>query len=169
VENLKPRRGSNRSTAWIQAEIALLDEVEERQARRLILLGDGDDQAQVGPDELAVSIGAGDHVLFELFLGGHGEGVAAGQLLRRGQPLLGEGAQPHFIVPGQQGVFPDVIQVELKEVLLLAAPTLRLAQERLQGACVKLAEAPSVVLMDVENFHGPKVSTSWTSPSARST
>src|SRR5438128_1981936 len=34
-----------------QAEVALLDEIQQRQTRRLVLLGDRDDQAQVGVDE----------------------------------------------------------------------------------------------------------------------
>src|SRR5690606_15464901 len=34
-----------------QAEVALLDQVEERQARRLVLLRDRDDEAQVGLHE----------------------------------------------------------------------------------------------------------------------
>src|SRR5205823_2714895 len=34
-----------------QAEVALLDQVEQRQARSLVLLRDRDDQAEVGLDE----------------------------------------------------------------------------------------------------------------------
>src|SRR3954453_23439131 len=34
-----------------QAEVALLDEIQQRKPRRLVLLGDGDDETEVGLDE----------------------------------------------------------------------------------------------------------------------
>ena len=58
-----------------QAEVALLDEVEERQARGLVLLGDRDDEAQVRLHERALGVVA---------LAG---GAAQLALLRRGEPL----------------------------------------------------------------------------------
>ncbi len=58
VENLKPRRWSNFSTARIEAERSLLDQVEERQSSAQVALRDRDDEAQVGLDHLLL----GDHV-----------------------------------------------------------------------------------------------------------
>ena len=47
VENLWPRRQSKRSTARIEAEHAVLDEIEQAQALALVGLGDRDDQPQI--------------------------------------------------------------------------------------------------------------------------
>ena len=56
VENLKPLRQSNFVDGVHQPEVAVLDEVEQRQPRCLILLGDRDDETQVGLDELALGL-----------------------------------------------------------------------------------------------------------------
>ena len=70
---LEPPPGVEPVDGLDQAEVALLDEVEQGQAGRLVLLGDGDDQAQVGADELAVGVVAGDRRrLLELLLGRDG-------------------------------------------------------------------------------------------------
>ena len=56
-----------------QAEVALLDEVEQRQARRLVLLGDRDHEAQVGLHERALGVVALADGARELALAGGGE------------------------------------------------------------------------------------------------
>ena len=48
MENLKPRRVVELLDRSHEADVALLDEVQERQAAAAVLLGDGDDQAEVG-------------------------------------------------------------------------------------------------------------------------
>jgi hypothetical protein len=56
VENLYPRRCSNFSTAFMQADVPFLDQVEELQAAVRVLLGDRDDQAEVRDDELVLGL-----------------------------------------------------------------------------------------------------------------
>ena len=57
VENLKPRRQSNFSTARIRPERALLDEVEEREPLVAVVLRDRDDEPQVGLDHQLLRLG----------------------------------------------------------------------------------------------------------------
>ncbi len=83
-----------------------------------------------------MGVGAGENVGLQLLLGCSGEGVAPGQRGCGHLAGLRERSEAHFIVPGQQGVFPDVIEVELKEVLLLATLPSRLGHERLPGLAV---------------------------------
>jgi hypothetical protein len=53
VENLKPLRQSNFSTARSRPRLPLLDQVAEGEAGGREAVGDGDHQAQVGLDHLA--------------------------------------------------------------------------------------------------------------------
>ncbi len=46
-----------------ETEVALLDEVGQRQARPLVLAGDGNDEAKVGVDELRGGVFAGGMAL----------------------------------------------------------------------------------------------------------
>src|SRR5205085_7875418 len=59
-----------------QAQVALLDEIEEGQPRRLVLLRDRADEAQVGLEERALRVLALDGALAELALAGGGEVLA---------------------------------------------------------------------------------------------
>ena len=59
-----------------QAEVAFLNEVEERQARRLVLLGDRHDQPEVGLDERALGGLTLADELAELTLAGGGEALS---------------------------------------------------------------------------------------------
>ena len=56
MQNLKPRRYSNLSTARIKPGVALLDQVQEAQAAVAVLLGDGDDQPQVAFRQAALGL-----------------------------------------------------------------------------------------------------------------
>jgi hypothetical protein len=56
-----------------QAQVPLLDEIEERQPRRLVLLGDRDHEAQVRLDERALRVLALDGALAQLAPAGGGE------------------------------------------------------------------------------------------------
>ena len=108
-----------------QAEVALLDQVEQRQARGLVLLGDRHDEAQVGLHEgalggLALAGGAA-----QLALAGRGDvlapGVELGASLVAGLDGLG---QTHLVVLGQQRVLTDVREVQADEVFLVALDAL---------------------------------------------
>ena len=108
-----------------QAEVALLDEVEQRQARRLVLLGDRHDEAQVRLHEGALGVLAVAGRAPQLALAGGGEVLAAGLELgaRRVARLDGLG-QPDLVVLGEQRVLPDVGEVEADEVFLVPLDTL---------------------------------------------
>ena len=108
-----------------QAEVALLDEVEQGQARGLVLLGDGDHQSEVGLDE---------GLLGPLSLQG---GAPQLPLLRRGQALrcrcqLGVGlpagldglGQSDLVVLGQQRVLADVGQIQPNQIFVVSLEAL---------------------------------------------
>ena len=108
-----------------QAEVALLDEVQEREARRLVLLGDRDDQAQVGLHEGALGVLALARRAPQLALAGGrdvlGGGFELGARLVAGLDGL---RQPDLVVLGQQRVLTDVGEVETYEVFLVALDAL---------------------------------------------
>ena len=107
-----------------QAEVALLDQVQQREARGLVLLGDRDDEAQVRLHEGALGIVAVPDVLAELTLLGRGQGLAAGFQLGAGfvaaLDLLGEA---DLVVLGEQRVLPDIGQIEPNQIFFVALNT----------------------------------------------
>ena len=103
-----------------QAEVALLDEVEQRQAGRLVLLGDRHHEAQVRLHELALGLFALAGDAAQLTLLGGGErvtGVEHGDRLVAGLDGLGEA---DLVVLGEQRVLPDVGEIETNEVFVVA-------------------------------------------------
>jgi hypothetical protein len=104
-----------------QTEVAVLDQVEQRQPRCLVLLGDRDDKAQVGPHELALGLltvpdgapqrpSAGRRVL-----------LATGvERLDGVLPGFDRHRQPDLVVLGQQGVSTDVGQIQTNEIPIIA-------------------------------------------------
>src|SRR5439155_23767563 len=102
-----------------QAEVALLDQVEERQARRLVLLGDRDHQPQVrlherGLGQLAL-VGEPPE-LTALALGQTRLAAYVGPRLVARLDGLG---QAYLIVFGEQWVLPYVREVETDVVFLI--------------------------------------------------
>ena len=89
MENLKPRRQSNFSTARLRPEGALLDQVQERDAEPAVTLRDRDDEPEVGLDHPTL-----------------GDGVAALDRLR----------EHDLVVGGQELVAADVGEEELQAV-----------------------------------------------------
>ena len=69
-----------------QAEVALLDEVEQRQAGGLVLLGDRDDEPQVRLDERALGVLAFARRAPQLALAGGGDVLAALRRCPRPRP-----------------------------------------------------------------------------------
>ena len=104
-----------------QAEVALLDQVEQRQAGRLVLLGDRHDEAQVRLHELALGLLALAGGAAQLALLGGGQFLA-------GRIEFGEGLvagfdrlrQSHLVVFREQCVLPDVGEVETYEVFVVS-------------------------------------------------
>ena len=103
-----------------EAEVALLDQVEERHARRLVALGDRDDESQVRLDELALCVFALADELLEVTLLGTREALVDGveglACSLTGFDVLGEAG---FVVLGQQLVPTDVFQIQANEVLVV--------------------------------------------------
>ena len=101
-----------------EAEVALLHEVEEREARRLVLLGDRHHQPEVRLDELAPGGVALADQLLELALLGPGEGALGGrQGLTSGLAGLDGLGETDLVVLGEEIVTTDVIEVQANEVL----------------------------------------------------
>src|SRR5262249_22198142 len=108
-----------------QAEVALLDEVEEGQARCLVLLGDRDDEAQVRLDEGALRVLALTGRAAQLALAGRRDFLASG--LELGARLVAglDGLrESYLVVLRQEGVLADVGEVEADEVFLVALDAL---------------------------------------------
>ena len=100
-----------------QAEVALLDQVEQGQFGRLVLLGDGNDQTEVGLDEGLGRVVAASDQPPQLPLAGRGDRLGRGQLGSCLPSCLDGLGQPGFVVLGQQRVLADVVQVEAYQVL----------------------------------------------------
>src|SRR5690606_24961914 len=107
-----------------EPEVALLDEVEERKARRLVLLGDRDDQSQVGLDERALGLLALARRAAQLALASGGEVLVALQLATGGVAGLDGLRQANLVVLGQQRVLADVGEVQPDEIFLVALDAL---------------------------------------------
>src|SRR5262245_40031487 len=108
-----------------QAEVALLDQVEERQPGSLVLLRDRHDQSEVRLYERAlgvfpVSRGASQLALLR---GGQTLGRPK-QGLARSVAILDGLSEPNFVVLGEQWVLPDVREIEPDEIFLVAVDTL---------------------------------------------
>ena len=113
-----------------EAEVALLDQVEQGQLGGLVLLGDRDDQAQVGLDEGLGGVLAGPKGHPQLAL------AAGGQALARllgplevgpgGVAVLDGLGQAGLVVLGEQRMLADVAQVQPDEVLVGALRALLL-------------------------------------------
>src|SRR5207302_2746771 len=101
-----------------QAEVALLDEIQQRQARRLILLGDRDDQSQVGVDEGLGRLFARVGRAQQLRTLSPGELLTLGQLGARLSPGLDGLGQADLVILCEQLVAPDLVQIQANEILL---------------------------------------------------
>ena len=107
-----------------QAEVALLDQVEQRQARGLVLLGDRHHQAQVRLHERALGVLALAGGAAQLALLGGGE-LAAGVEHRAARVAGLDGLrQADLVVFGQQRVLPDVGEVQTDEVFFVPVDAL---------------------------------------------
>ena len=104
-----------------QPEVALLDEVEQGQPGRLVLLGDGDDEAQVGLHELALGL---------LAVAGRATQLAATRrrrilaaVVERLDGLLARLdrlGQADLVILGQQGVLANVGEIQPNEIFVIA-------------------------------------------------
>ena len=103
-----------------QAQVAFLDQIQQRQPGGLVLLGDRDDQPQVRLDEGAFGVLATLQVALELTAAGGCEVVCPvglpGPGLDPGLDLLREADLALF---GQQRILADVGEVQADEVFLV--------------------------------------------------
>jgi hypothetical protein len=107
-----------------QPEVPFLDEVEQGQARRLVLLGDRDDQAQVRLDEVTLGLVTAVHRTLQRELLARGDLdllVGLGDVhLGLGLAALLDGlGETDLIVLGQEGVLANIGEVEAYEVLII--------------------------------------------------
>ncbi len=104
-----------------QPEVALLDEVEQREPGRLVLLGDGDDEPQVGLDELSFGLLAVAGGAAQLAPPrGRGVLAVAVERLDRFLACLDRLGETDLVVLGQQGVLADVGEVQPNEIFVVA-------------------------------------------------
>ena len=95
-----------------------MHEVEEREARRLVLLRDRDDEPEVRLDELTPGGVALADELLELALLGPGEGALGGrQGLTSGLAGLDGLGETDLVVLGEKVVTTDVVEIETNQVL----------------------------------------------------
>ena len=107
-----------------QAKVALLDQVEERQARRLILLGDRDDESEVGLHEGALGLLALLHRPAKLTLLGRGQlGVDRFELRSRFRARFDGLGEADLVLLREQGVLADIGQVQANEVFFIPFDT----------------------------------------------
>src|SRR5205085_838272 len=103
-----------------QAEIALLNEVEQRHPRRLVALGDGDDEPEVRLDELPLGVLTRAYEPLEVtFLGPRQTLDDRLQRLAGGLAGLDVLREACLDVLGQQLVPTDVFQIQANEVLVV--------------------------------------------------
>ena len=103
-----------------EAEVALLDEVEQRQARRLVLLGDRHHETQVRLHEGALGVLALADGAPQLALACRREVTSASSSRPTGGAGLDGLGEADLVVLGEQRVLPDVGEVETDEVFLVA-------------------------------------------------
>jgi hypothetical protein len=104
-----------------QAEVALLDEVDQRQPRRLVLLGDRHDETQVGLHQLALGLLAPASSAAQLTPARRRDVAATGvQHLEGLLACFDRLRQADLIVLGEQGALTDVDQIQTNEILIIA-------------------------------------------------
>ena len=104
-----------------QAEVALLDQVEQGQAGRLVLLGDRHDEPQVRLHELTLGLFALAGDAAQLALLGRGDFLAAGvERFDRLFARFDRFGQPDLVVLGEQRVLTDIGQVQAHKVFVVS-------------------------------------------------
>ena len=119
VENLKPLRQSNFSTACIRPRLPSWIRSSSGRPGRLVLLGDRDDEAQVRLHERPLRVVAVPGAAPQLPLLRRREALGGVQLLAGVVAPLDLLRQANLVVLGEQRVLPDVGEVEPDEVFLV--------------------------------------------------
>ncbi len=103
-----------------QAEVALLDQVEQRQAAGLVLLRDRDHEAEVRVHELTLGVLAVAQLAAEAALVGRGQLRTGRESVSSFLAAVDALGETDLVVLGQQVVPADVLQVQTDQVLVLA-------------------------------------------------
>ena len=103
-----------------ESEVALLDQVEQRETRGLVLLGDRDDESQVRLDELTLGLFALACGAAQLTLLRRGEFAAGVELLDGLVACLDGLRESYLVVFREQRVLPDIGEVETDEVFVVS-------------------------------------------------
>ena len=126
-----------------EAEVPLLDQVQQGQAGRLVLLGDRHDQPEVRLHERLLGLLAFHHGPPELaLLGGRDPLGRLGDLGLGVPPGLDGLGEAYHVVLGQQWVLTDVCQVEPDEILVVALDSFLRQDGRLTFRPVASAGGP---------------------------
>ncbi len=107
-----------------ETEVALLDEVKQRQARGLVLLGDRNHEAEVRLDEGAFGVVAGANGAANFALACSSNRFFGFEFGTCFDALLDELREANFVVLRQQRVLTNVRQVETNKVLFVPFCTL---------------------------------------------
>ena len=126
MENLKPLRQSNFSTACMRPRLPSWIRSSKRQAGGLVLLRDRNDEPQVGLDKCPLCrLPFSDHPV-QLAAAGGGDGLG----LRRPELLLGAPTsldglcEAYLVVLGEQRILADIGQIQPDEIFLVALNSL---------------------------------------------
>jgi hypothetical protein len=112
-----------------QAEVALLDEVEEADARGPTTLGHGDHEAEVRPYEGRLRLGAGLDLALQLEPSSRAL-LTTIEGSRCPRPRLDGLRQPDLVVPGEERVAADLVQVRAHQVLCPPEPPIEALARR---------------------------------------
>ena len=108
-----------------EAQVALLDQVQEQHAPSHIALGDGHHQPEVGLRQLLFGLFSGFQVrlgLSQLLLGeGQSSGLHLSQLLLGGVACGHGGGQLDLLLAGQQGHLADLLQIHAHGIVNVEA------------------------------------------------
>ena len=119
-----------------QAQVALLDQVQEQHTAAHIALGDGHHQAEVGLSQLLLGLFTGLDLLFQLRQLVLRDGVST-LLLRLRQTLLRlaagghDGGQLHLLIGGEQRDLADLLEVHTHRVVDVEAVHQRVGVDQL--------------------------------------
>ena len=118
-----------------QAQIALLDQVQEQHTAAHIALGDGHHQTQIGLGQLLLGLLAGLDLLFQLDHLRLRDGLAVRLGLRHTRLGLAagghNGGQLHLLIGGQQGHLADLLQVHTHGIVNVEAVHQRVGVDQL--------------------------------------
>jgi len=103
-----------------EAQIAFLDEIEQRKTRRLVLLGNRDHEAKVGLHELPLGACAEPNYFaqFAFTSGAHARGVL--ELLFCSLAFFDFFGEADFVVFGEEYVLADIGEIETYEIFFVS-------------------------------------------------